>query len=551
MSRGSPNVLLLLSGQHNPRFVGRAGAPVETPTLDALAATGTTFERAYTAAPSAGPARGAMLTGRTADRCRVWDDRSPLRPGVTTLAESFSEAGYTTALVGTMHLGGDRQFAGFDERPYGDFTGTGGHQFDPVPNPKSRGSPAAARGDGTGGLYGHRYDPQSPDRRSPDPWRSLTADAGLSDVPESQRQERTVLEESLAFLRGRDCERPDRPWLLCASFSQPHYPLTAPARHVDRYDPDSVSAPKTRRAEADTGHPLIERKAEADGTADLRDSETVDATDESVVRRTRAAYFACIDYLDEVLGDFLVLLDREGFLEDTIVVYASDRGNMLGEHGLWWDATWHEDATRVPWVVQLPEHRERDETEGEGAGDGVLTPVSLVDLYPTLCGLAGIDAPSDLDGDDLSVTVRTGEEPDRDPVYIDHLDSCWGDGTEFRTVCDGQYKYVQFHEAPDRLFDLSTDPFECVDRSAETPDIAEQLREIVDESIDFKAALAQRDRDREERSKRSLPTTWGTTGNAYLLPDGRLVDADVTLYRPTEIAKDASRVLDDWPGDSR
>jgi len=549
MSRGSPNVLLLLSGQHNPRFVGRAGAPVETPTIDRLAATGTTFERAYTAAPSAGPARGAMLTGRTIDRCRVWDDRSPLRPGVTTLAESFSEAGYTTALVGTMHLGGDRQFAGFDERPYGDFTGTGGHQFDPVPNPKSRGSPAAARGDGTGGLYGHRYDPQSPDRRSPDAWRSLTADAGVSDVPESQRQERAVLEESVAFLRDSDYEDPDQPWLLCASFSRPQYPLTAPARHFERYDPESASLPGTRRADADAGHPLVERKSRADATADLRDPERVDPTDESVVRRTRAAYFACVDYLDEVLGDFLARLDREGFLEETIVVYASDRGNMLGEHGLWWDATWHEGATRVPWFVQVPEHRVGD--EGEGAGADVSTPVSLVDLYPTLCGLAGVDPPSDLDGTDLSETVRTGEEPDRGPVFIDHFDSCWGDGTEFRTVCAGQNKYVRFHDAPDRLFDLSVDSLERVDRAAETPAIAERLREAVDGSIDFEAVLARRDRDREERSKRSLPTTWGTTGNAYLLPDRRLVDADATLYRPAEIAKDASHVLDDWPGDDR
>lgn len=547
MTRGSPNVLVLLSAQHNPRFLGRNGGPVRTPTLNRLAGTGTAFERAYTAAPSAGPARGAMLTGRTVDGCRVWDDRSPLRPGISTLPESFSAAGYETALVGTMYLSGNRQFAGFDERPYGDFTGTGGHQFDPLPNPKSRGSPAAAKGDDTGGLYGHRYDPQSPDRRSPDPWRSLTADAGVSGVPESRRQERTVVEESVAFLREHRHGNPEQPWLLCASFSRPHYPLTAPARHVERHSPDSTPAPRVGR-EGTASHPVVERKARSDATADLRDAETVDTDSEIVVQRTRAAYLAAIEYLDEVLGDFLASLDREGFLDDTIVVYAGDRGNLLGEHGLWWDGTWHEDATRVPWVVELPEHRERDDGN---SGAAVSTPVSLVDLYPTLCKLAGVAPPPELDGVDLSGAVRRGDEPDRGPVFIDQFDPRWGEGTEFRAVREGRHKYVRFRDAPDLLFDLEDDPLETEDRSNRAPETADRLQSTVETSLDFEAALARRGRDHDTREEWTLPTTWGTTGNAYLLDDRRLVDADASLYRPSEIAKDASRVLEDWPGDER
>ncbi len=545
MTRASPNVLVLLSGQHNPRFVGRNGGPVRTPTLDRLAATGTAFQRAYTAATSAGPARGAMLTGRTVDGCRVWDDRSPLRSGISTLPGSFSAAGYETALVGTMHLGGDRQFVGFDDRPYGDFTGTGGHQFDPVPNPKSRGSPAAASGDDTGGLYGHRYDPQSPDRRSPDPWRSLTADAGVSEIPESRQQDRTVAEESVACLREHRHGNPDQPWLLCASFSRPHYPLTAPARHVERHPPDSAPVPRVDRAETAV-HPLVEWKARSDATADLHDTETVDTDSETVIRRTRAAYFAAVDYLDEVLGDFLASLDREGFLEDTIVVYASDRGSLLGEHGLWWNGAWHEDAVRVPWVVELPGHREG----GDGGAD-VSTPVSLLDLYPTLCGLAGVEAPPDLDGTDLSGTVRDGDEPDRGPVFVDQFDPRWGAGTEFRAVRESEHKYVRFHDAPDLLFDLEEDALETEDRSNRAPGTADRLHGVVEASLDFETALARRDRDRDGRSDRTLVTTWGTTGNAYLLADRRLVDADAGLYRPAEIAKDASQVLDDWPGNER
>jgi choline-sulfatase len=440
-----------------------------------------------------------------------------------------------------MHLGGDQQFVGFDNRPYGDFTGTGGHQFDPIPTPKSRGSPAAAKGGDTGGLYGHRYDPQSPDRRAPDPWQSLTPDAGVSEVPESLLQERTVVDETISFLRGLRHTDPDRPWFLCASFSRPHYPLTAPERHVKRHTPEDVSHPRIGREGDAADHLLVENKAQADATADLLDPEMVELEDEELIERTRAAYFACVDFLDEMLGDLLATLDREGFLEDTIVVYASDTGQLAGEHGLWWTETWHEDAIRVPWIIELPEHR-----DGTG-GEEISTPVSLVDLYPTLCGLAGTDAPGDLDGVDLTEAVAAGTEPSREPIFVDYLLSRWGEGTEFRLVRDGSHKYVRFHDAPDLLFDPEENPLETEDRSEDRSTTANCLRQLVDESIDFQSVIEQRDHDRKDWKGHELPTTWGTTGNAYLLDDGRLIDADVTLYRPGEIAVETSRVIDDWP----
>jgi len=537
MPPDEPNVLVLLSSQHNHRVA--AGGPVATPTLDGLAESGTRFERAYAPATADGPARLCTLTGQHVPGCRAWDEGSPLRPVLSTLGGAFSAAGYETCLVGSTGIGGDRQFAGFDRRPYGDFTGTGGHQFDPLPNPKARGSPGAASGDATGGRYGHRYDPQAAERRAPDPWRSLAGDAGVTTVPESRHQERTVVEETVSFLREHRHRDPDRPWLVCASVSRPHPPLTAPKRHLERGRSADDDGPRVGPAET-VAHPVVEAKRTADATADLPDADGIDPTDPAVVERTRAAYFACVAYLDEILGDVLARLDREGFLEDTIVVYASDHGDMLGEHGMWDKGIWYEGSTRVPFLIELPDHR-----AGERESGTVETPVSLIDLYPTLCGLAGVDVPADLDGVDLSAAVRDGGSPDRRPVAVDHLRPRWGEGTEFRAVRDGSHKYVRFRDAPDLLFDLAADPGETDDRSGAEPSTADRLARGIDESVDFDAVARRRERDRADR--RELPVTRGTSGNAFLLDDRRLIDADAGLYRPNEIAKDAAVVLADWP----
>jgi choline-sulfatase len=541
MDTPEPNVLLILSDQHNYRALGRAdrpSVPVETSTLDRLADAATVFERTYAPVPAGTPSRLCTLTGREARRCGAWDRDSRLPADAPTLADPFAAAGYETCLVGSLGFGGDRQFAGFDRRPYGDHTGTGGKQFDPLTTPLSRGSPNAASRDATGGHHGDRYDPLNPERRRPDPWQSLAGDAGATTIPESRLQERTVVQESLSVLREHR-HRSDRPWLLCASFNRPGYPLTAPRRHVDRYWPDGAGLPAVDR-EAAVDHPAVDAKAEADRTSDLFDRETVELDDERT-GRARAAYAASVDFLDEVLGDFLRSLEAGGFLDNTVVVYASAQGQLLGEHGLWWTGTWHEDAARVPLVVQTPAHR-----TGERSAATVETPVSLLDLFPTLCGLCDLDF-ADADGTDLSAAVRTGREPDRGPVVVDQFAPRYGEGCAFRAVRDGREKYVQVRDAPDLRFDLADDPRERENR-AETAD-SDRLRDRTDRTLDFEEVVQRREHDRSARDDYRLPLSKGTSGNSFHLSDDRIVDADTTLYKPDELAHDADRVFADAPSE--
>jgi choline-sulfatase len=520
-----PNVLLVMSDEHNARFLsGRddgRGEPVETPTMDRLAAEGTNFEQTYCPMPKCAPSRQSMLTGLEQHHARAWDLYEPLKPGHTTLPAAFGEAGYETALVGKMHFQGNRQFNGFDHRPYGDMTGHGiqqpSHQPDPI-RPEHLTTQARRQG--------IDFDTRIPG-------------AGVTEIPESQLQENIVARETIAWLREHDHANPDQPWFACASFSRPHFPLTAPRRHVERYWPDGVTRP-TPAGKGDTeDHPYVVAKDEHEETVDV---------DEEAMLRARAGYMACVDYLDEVLGEFLATLEAEGFLEDTIVVYLSDHGDMAGEHGLWWKSTYHEGAARVPMMVQTPEHRAGDDEAGD-----VSTPVNILDLYPTLCGLAGVDAPDGLDGADLSGAIRTGTEPDRGPVYSDNFAEPFGEaGFDYRMVRDGRYKYVGFRDAPELLFDVEADPEEqhnlAPDATGEDREALERLRAAVAETVDFEAIERQRREDIANREEYALSTPVGT-GNAYLMPDGRLVDAGSVLYKPDVLASDPGAVFADWPGD--
>ncbi|WP_082256357.1 sulfatase [Haloferax sp. ATB1] len=503
-----PNILLLMSDQHNSRYLSHreTDVPVRTPTLDDLAENGVTLDRAYCPVPICTPSRLSILTGREARNAGAWENSSLLKPELPTLPETLSEAGYATCLQGKMHLGGDRQFAGFDHRGYGDLTGQTGHQADPP----------------TAGLEGG--------------WEraSRITDAGVTGIPESMMQEHNAAWETVSFLREHRHRSHSEPWFACVSFSRPHWPRTAPRRFIDRHPSDDLPPLRTGPTAADE-HPHVEK---------LRTVHIPDGIDESAQKNARAAYASCVDYLDEIIGDLLGTLERDGFLENTIVIYVSDHGELAGEHGLWEKQTWHEDSIRVPWIIQLPSHR-----AGECSPGRLQTPVSLIDLFPTVCGLSGVPTPNSVDGVDLSGSIRRTAEPSREPVFVDYLASYSADeGYVYRAIIDGRHKYVHYQDAPDRLFDLEADPLEEHDQigKEEYGSVETSLRTLAEDTLDFEEAAVERAADREHREDHKLGIPSGT-GNAYYLPDGRLVDADTPLYQPHILAEDPDVVFDDHP----
>ena len=507
-----PNILFLFSDEHSFRFMGHVppeagGEPVYTPTFDRLAAQGTRFSEAYCQMPLCTPSRMCMLSGRAARECGAWNNTVVMDPALPTIPKVLGAAGYTTCLVGKMHFGGNLQYHGFQHRPYGDLTGRTGHQWEPLAS-------------GQDGLA------------------VRTREAGITEIPESKIQDEVVAHETIAFLREQRHAHPDKPWFLCASFSRPHFPLTAPRRHFERYWPHGVTEPKVPAAGDAYGHPM---------SVGMRTGFQVDRIDQAEMMRARAAYFACVSYLDEVIGDLLLRLEADGLLENTVIVYSTDHGEMAGEHGTWWKQGWYEACTHIPFIISLPAQR-----TGDVPAQTVTTPVGLGDLFPTLCGLAGVTAPGDLSGHDLSSVLQGQAEAPERLIFCDNLIPRWGDGTEFRMIRWGDYKYIRFRAYEPLLFNLSRDPLEqhnlVPTATGDDQAALTYLAQLAQESIDFEAAEQERLAS-EERLNAVYPRPSGASlGNQYHMPGGQIVEADDPLYRPTVITDQPETFFADWPG---
>ena len=266
--------------------------------------------------------------------------------------------------------------------------------------------------------------------------------------------------------------------------------------------------------------------------------------------KARAAYFASVDFLDEMLGDFLSILDRDGFLENTIIVYTTDHGEMAGEHGLWWKNVWHDASTRVPLIVSLPDHR-----VGELQPSDVTAPVSLVDVFPTLCGLTGATLPEGLDGIDLTPALRGEACPTlagRQGVYTEALLPRWGEGTEFRMVRTKQYKYVAFRDCEDLAFDLLEDPEEQHNLlPGAAGDLAPELGGLRDglmDGFDFDTAEEVRKLDMAVLKEKYPKRVELRTPNQICLGNGTIVEADAPLYLPHVVSDDPNTDFEDFPG---
>ncbi|MCZ6631889.1 MAG: sulfatase-like hydrolase/transferase [bacterium] len=514
----TPNILFLLSDEHSFRFLSsrppeRGGEPCHTPTLDTLIQQGVHFDTAYCQNPVCVPSRVGLLSGRASSRLAV------LRPDVPTFASHLGDHGYATATVGKMHLQGGRQFAGFDARPYGDFGGPSpAHQKDPLHLPGER---------------DHIFMP------------SIIQDVGLSDIPESLLQERIVIAESLAWLREHRHTNPDQPWLLYASFVHPHFPLNAPRRFFERYYPTGVTPPKIGRTGDAADHPMTLGALRAEAAESQ--GHYAEHITEAQTLKARAAYFACVDQFDELLGDFLALLNHSGFLDNTVIVYTSDHGELCGEHGLWWKRTYHEASTRVPLIISLPEHR-----TGILAPSEITTPVSLADLFPTLCGLTGTPIPDDLDGLNLSPALQGASCPSLDArpgVIVEHLAGFNSPDTQYRMIRSHRYKYIAFRNCEALAFDLHNDPDEQHNllQNGDPPQALEPLKTHLLTNFDFNQTEARLKQERASYLQQYPKRVDPHTSNQIFLKDGRLVEADSPLERPNVVSENPAEDFDDFP----
>ena len=489
-----PNILLLVTDQHNARVAGFAGDPVvRTQHLDRLAQRSVQFDRAVCASPCCTPSRMAMLTVKDIHHCSAWNSHWVIFPEHVTWPAHFAAHGYRTCLVGKMHFGGRDQMQGFQRRPYGDLRHGLGHQPDPI------------------ALFPAYHGPTK---------------VGVTEIPESLAQDKVVARESLAFVLEHADREPEVPWFCCASFGRPHSPYTAPGRYFRRYRDrvPPIELPADFKARLD---PYSRRMYDGEPGRDLTPEESL---------RAREAYYANVDFVDDCVGELLDGLEREGRLENTIVIYTSDHGEMMGQHGLWGKVVPYEGSIGVPLLISGP---------GVSAGHHrVGHPISLLDLYPTACRLAGIPVPAGLDGVDFSGVLQS---PGTDAAPREFAPSTYlpdavraagawrpsvaDSAPAMRVVRERDWKFVEIEAGAPLLFDLRNDPGETVSLAARPEHAARcaRMRRAALAGFDWATVREQIAADRE-RIKQFASGLKPSTPNQYMLADGRVFDAEASLY---------------------
>lgn len=441
MAEDRPNILMLMGDQHPTFMTGCYGHPVaRTPTMDTIADRGVTFDAAYCPSPLCTPSRSAMMTGRHVHTIEVWDNASPLRSDWPTFAHSFWAAGYRTILCGKMHYVGPDQHHGFEERWTQDIYPS---TFDWT-NPNRERVFVKPRGTGQG--------------------RHRVYESGIGWTPDMDYDEEVAF-RALTGIRSMGRGGDDRPFMLCVSFTGPHYPFCSPQKYWDLYDDDDIEVPSLPEDYQKNDHPTVQWIRAA--------THMEEPVPDEICRRARHATLGRIAMLDDYLGEILGQLSDSGLDDNTIVLYASDHGDMMGEHGLWFKCTHYEWSSRVPWIICGPGIRRGRSEE----------PVNLLDLGTTLCSLAGIQPVYPVtDGRDLSPLVM-GEREDGDGESIIEY---YGDGTwrGWRTIRRGKLKLTYAPGYEPLMFDLERDPGEWEDVSAD-PEYSEPREELMERILQY------------------------------------------------------------------
>lgn len=410
-----------MSDEHPVFMTGCYGhRSVRTPVIDALAASGAVFDAAYCPSPICAPSRAAMMTGRHVHEIEVWDNASPLRSDWPTFAHSFSAAGYRTALCGKMHFVGPDQHHGFAERWTKDIYPA---SFDWTRS--NRAGPAVNEGQNIDRVF----------------------ETGPGWTPDMDYDEAVVARAEYGLRRWLRRKSPS-PFLLCVSLTGPHFPYRAPRKYWDLYTDQDIDLPHLPPGFAAREHTYVQW-LRVHGRMQRR-------VPDHICRSARHAILARITMVDDYFGRLLELLTQEGADHDAIVVYASDHGDMMGEHGLWFKNAAFEWSSRVPWILRAP----------DVAGQRISEVVSLLDLGPTLCGLAGITPVYPLSGGrDLSPLLLGRRRPGQGLAIMEnYAEGVW---RGWRMVRRGRFKLVYVPGYRSELYDVVRDPDEWHDLAAQ------------------------------------------------------------------------------------
>ena len=438
-----PNILIIMVDQLNGTFFPDGPADwLHAPNLKKLATRSTRFKNAYTASPLCAPGRAAFMSGQLPSATGVYDNAAEFASSIPTYAHHLRRAGYQTCLSGKMHFVGPDQLHGFEERMTTDI-------YPPD--------------------FGWTPDYRKPGERI-DWWYhnmgSVTG-AGVAEITNQLEYDDEVAYHATRKIYdyGRGLDK--RPWCMTVSFTHPHDPYVARKKYWDLYEDCEHLLPEVQAMDYE------EHDAHSKRIFDANDWRSFDITEEDI-RRSLRAYFANISYLDDKVGEVLEAL--ESTRQEATILFVSDHGDMLGERGLWFKMSFLEGSARVPMMIAAPQME---------AGL-VETPVSNIDVCPTLCDLAGVSMVEVMPWTTGESLVTLGQGGTRkSPVAMEYA----AEASYSPLVClrHGRWKYTNCALDPEQLFDMEADPHEHNNlvETVEHAEVLERFRMMAAERWDL------------------------------------------------------------------
>jgi len=418
----APNIIFIQADQMaGPALPMYGHKVVKAPNLQKLAENGTTFQNAYSNNPVCAPSRFSMMSGQLSSKIGAFDNGSEFPAAIPTFAHYLRDLGYKTCLTGKMHFVGPDQLHGFEERLTTDIYPS---DFGWTPD------------------WSKRDYPFSP---------SVMSLRGVVEAGLCKRSLQLDYDDEVSFTAIRKIydyarETDTKPFFLTVSFTHPHNPFTISEGYWNRYNHDDIDMPSVRNIALEDRDPWSQRYYHL-----IRQDEH-NLTDD-MIRIARHAYYGMISYVDDQVGKIIEALDTTGLNQNTIVLFTSDHGDMMGERGMWYKFNPFEWSVRVPLIICIP---------GGVKGHKEERGVSLLDLLPTLLDLATDGTPPEaidpVDGHSLAGLLHNDDPSWKDDVMMEYT----GEGVYspcFMLRKDG-FKYIYCEDDPGMLFDLNNDPEE-------------------------------------------------------------------------------------------
>jgi iduronate 2-sulfatase len=465
-----PNVLFIAVDDLKPLLGCYGDAIVKSPNIDRLAARGVLFERAYANQAVCSPSRNALLTGLRPQTLGIYDlgtNFRQARPDAVTLPQYFRSAGYRTEAMGKIF-----------------HVGHGNHE-DPaswsVPHwqaktvayllPENRAKEGLTREEA---LFSNAaVDPAKLPRG---------AAYEAADVPDDAYPDGKIADEAIRRLRAAK-NKPDEPWFIAVGFLKPHLPFCAPKKYWSLYDAEAFQLPTQKTP------PEGAPKFAPTTWGELRQYSDIPATGpltDEQARKLIHGYHAAVSYVDAQLGRVLDALDDLGLAKNTVIVLWGDHGWHLGDHGQWCKHTNYEQAAHLPLIVAAP---------GVKIGARSAALVENVDIYPTLCELAGLPAPQGLEGASFAPVLRDPALPTKESIiHVYPRGELLG-----RAIRTARYRLVEWKKpgaaaetAVFELYDYETDPAETKNLASDKPQVVADLRAMLAKHPEARPQIAEK-----------------------------------------------------------